>query len=205
MTFCVVTATSRAFLPIAALTDKTEYCNRHGYTLHREFCEPDAGFDRADLLRALAFTGRYDWLWWVGSDVLITNPEITLESLVEQPKSIVIACDVNEWNADSWLINAASREGFSFLYQLSQKRSTMENAQWGWQAAMISLRDEFKNDILELPQWRMNSYHYPLYDLPETTTDLRGHRGQWQPGDFVFHAAGLTLGGKAQAIRDHLS
>ena len=46
----------------------------------------------------------YDWLYWAGTDTIITNFYIKLESFIDENYHIVMSKDINNINADSFMI-----------------------------------------------------------------------------------------------------
>ena len=75
--------------------NKREYCLRHGYhleTIHSirpKFNDPSShagGFtwSRLEHMAEMVESGKYDWVWVVGADTLITNLTIKLEDIIAE-------------------------------------------------------------------------------------------------------------------------
>ncbi len=85
-----------SLLPLARYTvhiNKADYCNRHGYSLmvpttilaqHQDPKSHAGGFtwSRLDFLLRTIESGKYDWVWTVGADTLITNFTIAMEDII---------------------------------------------------------------------------------------------------------------------------
>lgn len=180
--------------------NKRKYCEKHGYDHlvlrdSSEFSLKHVGYERlAFIIRALK-TGKYDWVFWCGTDTMITNYNIKLEDLVgpeSDPYCMIIAPDVWDWNSDSMLFRNSPRT-IAFLELIISKYDAYidENGNarandavqkdgcrtaWGEQAAMIeeckekifspNIKPEYKDFVKEVPQKTMNSYVYGLYPTP---------------------------------------
>lgn len=93
---CVLTGFLPNYYPLAAWTvyrNKADYCLRHGYHLEvykgimPEFSDPlsHAGghtWSRMKHMLGLVESGRFEWVWCVGCDTIITNLTIKLESII---------------------------------------------------------------------------------------------------------------------------
>lgn len=184
---------------------KEKYCARHGYelktgTLPGTGCNQDEmyGFKRLALVIELLKSSEYDWIWVAGCDILITNPAIKLESLIDDNYGMVVGTEPTGSGMDSYLIRK-SHGGLEFLERLltykdhpiggAHEQSTVDHL---WQ------EPEVKKVVKLIPQRRLNAYKYATLDqyrfLSEgffTGTDFLGNSGEWQPGDFVLHTPGL--------------
>lgn len=95
--FAVLSGCLDNYLPLAQTTiyqNKSDYCLRHGYDLQvcrsvgPAYANPAShasGFSWARLAMMLQLLecGRYDWVYCVGCDTMITNFEVTLDDLIE--------------------------------------------------------------------------------------------------------------------------
>lgn len=79
--------------------NKAPYCVRHGYDLELvsetrpKFRDPNShagGFSwsRLEHLAEMLESGKWDWVWTVGCDTLITNLTLTLESIIQEAETI---------------------------------------------------------------------------------------------------------------------
>src|SRR5271154_783693 len=209
MIICVFTAFTGlpdvAALNTVTMPRKAKYCSRHGYHLETAplpgtggNAQEMYGFKRLALVIDLLKRVDYDWVWVTGCDILITNPEIKLETLIDDDFGMVAGTDATGCGMDSYLIRK-SHGGLELIERLLtfkdrpvgllHDQSTLDHL---WQ------EPEVKKVVKLIPQRLMNSYKYgSLHQyrfLSEgffTGTDFLGNSGEWQPGDFVLHTPGL--------------
>jgi hypothetical protein len=201
------------------IPNKQEYCQRHGYTfLSKIITESElmpaihpVTWDRLRLLIELLRSGRWDWIWTIGTDTMITNMTTKLESLIDEDYHFIISCEwCSPMQADSFLA-CYSPECLSFLDAVMSLYGQFKSHCWVEQAAMIELLPKFKDWIKILPQRAMNSYDYTkyaeMYPNEERITkanDYQGNSGQWQRGDFVIHWPGLKPWQRINFIKEIL-
>lgn len=114
---------------LADLTNpnKQRYCDKHGYDFVPHFTNFDfdkyyvdenrpkgmanwhGGFEKIGLVLRLLKSGKYDWVFWLGTDTLITNFDIKIEDVTDNNYHFIIANDCNEWNSDSFLARSTQR------------------------------------------------------------------------------------------------
>lgn len=137
---------------------------------------------------------KYDWAFIVDSDVMITNFSIPLFSLIEKPSAFVIGVDCNGWNAGSLLMANVSAST-EFVEHLSNRYGDFQRSTFKEQDAMTALAKDGLFSFSVLPQRRMNAFNYDLYPARggKQGIDTLGNDGQWQPGDFLIHWAGLPM------------
>ena len=174
--------------------NKAAYCQAHGY----DWLPQDTGFiaDRPVAWSKIHFLRqilpRYDWVMWSDADSLITNPAISLGTLVDQPADLLITRDQNGVNTGSFLIRNSpwsrrfldqaweipSTPGYKARYELWTDRM------WENRAFLILLGlHECRRHSRILPQRSLNSYP------PELTA--AGPDSAHRPGDFVIHLPGI--------------
>ena len=159
------------------------YCRRHDYG----FVYSLQNIDRARppswskiplVLRAME---RYEWVWWADADVLITNPSITLESIVADAESAVpgvefiIARDripQSRMNCGSWLMRScdASRK---FLQKVWDHYP--HDAGFWEQGAC--------NEMYDAGDWPIKAYWIDRLRI-------QSFPAEWCEGDFNCHFAG---------------
>ena len=203
---CLLTCYLPNYEAIAEKTvaqNKAEYAKRWGHDLLALFdVSPKytdehshawgISWNRIETAIETAKSGKYDWVYVVGADTLITNMTIPLTSLIDDAYHFIISNDCNEWNADSMLWRC-SPEGIAFMDDVLSQYERLKHHVWVEQQAMIEVRG--RHPICKtLPQRAMNSYEYSLYPNrgPRDGKDCAGNDGQWQPGDFLIHWAGLN-------------
>lgn len=193
---------------MAAMTvpNKIEYCRRHGYAYHEEVWTKAMfpGFERLPVLIHLLKCGHFDWIFWLGTDALITNLSVPVESLIDDRAGIIVAADFNQIQLDSFLIQR--RCGGLEIMERVWEHHEIPIGQWYEQSTLHALmrEREFSKTVKFVPQRRMNAYHHAWYsEFPESRTrrDVHGHDGEWQRGDFVFHIPGRPLEIKLRALK----
>lgn len=201
---------------MAAITvpNKVEYCTRHGYAYHESKHDGARhswpGYDRLpDLIRWLR-CGLYDWVFWLGTDCLITNLSTRLEEFIDPRYGMIIATDANEVQMDSFLVQRGAR-GEELLQRIWDTRfvSYGPNQEQSNLDAKIKV-EGFGRSVKIIPQRKLNSYNYDLYAHEKAQgfaakTDFFGNDGQWRPGDFVFHVPGRGADVKIATLRDMLA
>lgn len=214
--FCVITANLSNYADMAALTDanKREYCERHGYDFQHLDHVPEKWksnghawgqtWARMDFMRQLISERKWDWLWCLGTDALITNLTIPLLDRVTPHAHIVIASD---WaapvQADSFLVRC-SPEGDEYLARLLEAFDAYKEHTWVENQVMIETLPTWRHLMWIVPQRMLNAYNYDFYKhlSPQCQgKDSLGNDGQWQPGDFVLHLPGLALPVRMSEIR----
>lgn len=196
---CLLTGHSEAMLPLARLTVYSvmaDYAVRWGHDVRVMNGDLNPG-DYFPLLRlkelvALASSGNYDWVYVIGADVMITNLTIPLASLLDENFSLIIATDWHGWQADSFLLRC-SVEGIEFISDVIAKWDYFKTKQFKEQDGMFELSQYHPNVCKVVPQRWLNSYDYAWYREwgVNTNLDFIGKSGQWEPGDFVIHWAGM--------------
>ncbi len=188
MTISVFTLFNEAFRPVADLTQPVlrDYCAKHGY-LFRAFENPVVQCDIVwDRLLPL-FETQADWSVYVDTDVLITNPEIGLESIITAfPNTeLIIGSDIQGLNDGMLMVkNSMVARAVVDLVRSFQGAENVFCAQDGIRDLLLT--SGFKRDLIAIaPQRMFNSYLYEEYGLTH-------EEGQWQPGDFALHLPGRT-------------
>jgi hypothetical protein len=225
---CILTLhDAGAYRTMAELTiyqNKREYAERWKHDLlvltqvNPEFAVPagHAGgltWDRLRVALEIGKTGRYDWLYLVGCDALITNMTIPLTTFLDDKYHFIIANDCCEWNADSFFFRC-SLAGIGFMEAVMAEYERLKHHPWVEQQAMIELRDKppWSGTWKVLPQREINSYDYRVYPASDPNCqpakrhgkDCAGNDGQWQPGDFLIHWAGVGINVRIVEIKKTL-
>jgi hypothetical protein len=192
----IISYHDHSYQPLADRTwiqNKIPYCERHGY--HYEF-EPLEGINKVGQLQKVRMINRminttdYEWLWWTGCDLMITNYNIRIEDRIDNNYHMVIASDCHGINADSILIRNSneSREYWKWI------SDTLPGYNW-WEGEQGLIKESVKQGsslIKVVPQRDINAYQYNLYPTEPNTDDL-GTVGEWQEGDWAIQWPGLTL------------
>jgi hypothetical protein len=105
-----------------------------------------------------------------------------------------MAKDINNINADSFMLKNSpeSREYFAYLWTQVEKYQTH---MWWEQQAMIDSMDRYEHLFKFVPQKTFNSFLYKqlYWNIYHSDIDKTGNSGQWTPGDFLIHFAGSGL------------
>jgi hypothetical protein len=193
MNFAIITAHTPDYQPLADLTwnqNKVPYCERYGYdaiakTDNFKYDPSNIGFDRTELMIELLESGKYDWVYAVGCDTMITNFNKKLEDLVDNDYHFIIAVDCNNINNDSYMARATP-ECIAWLKHIVSLQPKYGTHHWREQQAMIDNIDGIEQYMKIVPQRYFNSYNNDLYPH-QSRFDLLGNDGTWQPGDFLIH------------------
>lgn len=177
--------------------NKKLYCDYWGYPTHIK----TDGFTYVvsyekikfmlDIMRAHP---EYEWIYWAGTDTLITNFYVKLESFIDTNYNIIIAKDINDINADSMLVKNTkeSQEYLEYIWTLAPKYN---NHMWWEQQAMIDNMDKYGHLFKFIPQKSFNSFLYKqlYWHIYHSSVDKTGNDGQWSPGDFLLHVPGAGM------------
>ena len=183
--------------------NKVKYANRHGYAYiakTEDFYGFPPGFEKVQFLIDLLDTyPETEWIWWTGTDSMITNFEtrvedkVTFEDINIAPH-VIMSSDFNfDINCDSILIKNTA-QAKAWLQEIMDLMPKYANHQFKEQQAMLDIMDVWDPWILIMPQNYMNSYEYKCYKVApwnyQAETDVNGHRGQWEYGDWLVHWPG---------------
>jgi hypothetical protein len=196
---CILTGHSDAQLPLALKTVYSVLCNyaiEWGNDLFILRGDMEGYFPIYRLQEAIKILNqnKYDWIFVVGADVLITNFKTSLASLTDDEAHLVISTDSNGLNADSFLLRNTTK-GIGFAQNIIDRFDEFKNSTFKEQDGITKIAMELPGVVKVLPQRAMNSYNYDLYvaRAGRNGVDILGNSGQWQPGDFLIHWAGLPL------------
>ena len=200
--------------------NKLLYAERHGYATHVRTDNfrtanhegPMTGFEKIHMAKEiLEEHPEYEWLWWTGTDSMITNMNIRIEDRIFNNYHFIVAVDINGINADSFLIRN-SPEGHIVLNDILSKEQECNNNWDKEQLAMalilglpgtsrtfwpphgpITVTDKYRSIAKIVPQKYMNSYDYNLYREYDDHRDRLGVNGNWSYGDWLMHWPGTNL------------
>ena len=223
MKCCILSMYTKEIKELGVVTveyNKRKYCEKHGYDLDirkdpetfrtkRDFGIAHFGYEKIAAILDVIRNGDYSWIFWCGSDTMITNYNIKLEDLIDNQKHVIIPTDLWGLNTDCMLIKT-SLESIDFLekvYGTFHKfvDSNGDNIDtgvrlpdggaraWAEQGAINDLKDEYEDIIKTVPQKTMNSYLYNMYPSPwhQRGLDCDGNNGTWSKGDFMLHLPGM--------------
>ena len=61
----------------------TAYANKHGYDLQVDY-EGSGPWHKLNMIQNAINKQRYDWIWWMDFDTLITNKTIKIADIIEE-------------------------------------------------------------------------------------------------------------------------
>lgn len=202
--FAIISYHDQSYQPLADITwdnNKIPYCQQHGY--YCEF-EPLEGLGHIGQLQKVRFINRmlhdsrnFEWIWWTGCDLMITNFLTKIEDKIDNDFHMVIATDCNGFNADSILIRN-SEESKQYWKMVSDILPSLKDHWEGEQKIIKDTYPNHKKKIKVVPQREINSYDYRIYNGFYPSKDHLGTDGQWQPGDWVIQWPGAGLDARLQ-------
>ncbi len=204
MKYAICSIHDEKYAELANITfyqNKKEYCSLHKYDLlHEEgnFVIAHSGFEKIRFVLETLKTKKYEWVFWLGCDTLITNFKIKIEDRVDDKYHFIICSDSNFLvNSDSFLIKS-SEEGISFFQAVLDSYEEFIKDGYAEQAAIISLlkQEKFSKLTKIIPQRNLNAYNYCMYPhLPSMNSrrDFFGNDGNLKKGDFILHWPGMSM------------
>jgi hypothetical protein len=185
------------------IQSKIEYANKHGYDFHY------GGEDVWDRSRPIPWSKvkyiekfldkskyDYDYLFVSDADVLITNLDIKLESLVEkmEGKDLMWTYDACEHlNSGNIFLRTDNNESIKWLKEFFTNVWNCEeyiHHIWWENAGMIKIfqTNELQRNHIKTCEeyWLFNSY---LFD--KDGKSVESSRRLWEEGDFLIHYAGI--------------
>ncbi|KAF2727594.1 hypothetical protein EJ04DRAFT_505494 [Polyplosphaeria fusca] len=181
-----------------SLKNKDHYARRHGYDFivdYESHTEKGTCYWKFNMMERLIKQGKWDWIWWVDFDTLITNTEIKVADVIEEamanatnPDAIdwIITHDCNGLNMGSFVLRGHERS-LSFIdelweYSTHKKEDGHDPSE---QDAMVELLKQEKAAARthRVPQWKLNSFPQEIACFDES-------RQVWEPGQLILHFAG---------------
>jgi hypothetical protein len=205
------------YRPLADLTwhaNKVVYAQRHGYAVHACTEMPSKtstiGYQKIHFIKKILHQyPEYEWVWWTGTDTMVTNLAVRMQDRVDNHYHFIVAVDVNGINADSLLIRNSTQGRLVIDRVLEMEVECSKH--WDSEQRAISrvagvpvppeswLRnpiapvcDSMRDVIKIVPQRFMNSMNYQLYHYTDQRDKL-GIDGNWQPGDWLIHWPATSL------------
>jgi hypothetical protein len=209
--YAIVSLHDANYKPLGDLTwdqNKVPYAARHGYltVLQTENFDTTIaiGFEKIKLVRqVLAENPEVEWVWWTGTDTVVTNWTIGIEDKIDNDYHFIVATDCNGMNVDSFLVRNTP-EGRGYIDYIWNIRDQYANHIWYEQQAMIDSVDQFADITKIVPQRYLNAYNYQLYPGCDPH-DLLGNEGDWQPGDWLIHWPGTGLDHRIQLAHQYMA
>jgi hypothetical protein len=200
--YAIISSHTPNYQPLADWTwpNKEEYAERHGYLAYCKTEGHDPGLkwnhDKLYFIRdCMEINPDVEWFWWLGSDTLITNFNIKLESITDDNYHFIIGTDGNDLNNDSCFFRNTP-EGRRYVDFLIEEFPKYADHHFLEQQAMIDSYKipEWKSMIKVVEQHWFNSHDcWPNGWQPGYGYDLLGGRAWWEPGDLLVHWPGSSL------------
>lgn len=184
----------QSYWKLAGITipNRKQYAERHGYSFvqmhHAGF------FGKIDAILESWRDG--EWFWWLDVDAVVTNQQREVRSLTwnmlhgssEGEAAIALTCDGNGLNAGSILYRCVP-EVRAVFQEINDRRDEYAswNNNWNDQNGMAFLLYKILHMVRIFDKRVMNSYP-----------------NDWQPGDFVLHTPGMSMGDKVGLLRRHV-
>lgn len=203
--FAIVSMYNEAHRELGEVTwpNKEAYAEKHGYGSYcktADFEMTPIHFEKLvimlDLMNANPDLG---WVWWLDNDAIITNDEITLESIVDNNYHVIITSDIASLNAGSFMVRNTLQGRNWLQFTLDKGLEHYKDNRWPEQQPMTDFYLKFKDIVKVVPQKIMNSYLYDVYKVPGY--DLLDTNGQWTEGDFVLHMPAIPNPTRIQIIK----
>ncbi|KAH8891162.1 hypothetical protein GQ53DRAFT_841589 [Thozetella sp. PMI_491] len=182
-----------------SLQNKAQYANRHGYEFIVEFESNSTRgvmWTKFDLLERVINTGKYDWVWWIDFDTLITNMSLPITDVIsralasdDRPDQVDLLAtyDCNELNAGSFLTRASSYSiaMFNAIRKVYDERDPFGDYMAEQDAMRMFLQggSPLAERAARIPQWEINAY-------PEEIRCYDEYERKWSPGMLAIHFAG---------------
>lgn len=175
-----------------------DYARRQGYDFivdYEQHADRPVCFWKYNMMERLIRTGKYDWIWWLDFDTLVTNTDIKVTDIIEEelknatnPDAIdyLITHDCNGLNLGTFIVRAHERslklmhDAFA-LHDEAKKKDKHVSEQ---DATVELLSDKtIAETTLQVPQWKLNAYPQEIACFDES-------RQVWEHGTFIIHFAG---------------
>ncbi|KAI9787875.1 MAG: hypothetical protein M1816_007361 [Peltula sp. TS41687] len=174
------------------LKNKHDYAKKHGYEFRFDL-DGEGFWHKYVMIENLINEERYDWIFWIDYDTLITNSTVKLENLISDSLALVknpdqidfiLTPDCFPLNAGVMIFRAHPRVK-DFLIPFWECHKTQEN--YSDQDCLLELVQKdvlgAKDRTVFIPQYWMNAF-------PEEIGCYDKHGRGWKHGMFVIHFAG---------------
>jgi mannan polymerase II complex MNN10 subunit len=149
------------------------------------------------MVERLVKTRKYDWIWWLDFDTLITDTGVRVADIItdeldkaENPDQVdyILTHDCNGLNLGSFAVRGHERS-LEFLRRALELRDEAKNGDehknYSEQDAMVELlkEDPYSGRHVVAPQSKLNAF-------PKDIPCFENEDGEWKPGKFLLHFAG---------------
>ena len=187
------------YQPLADYTwfgNKVPYGEKHGYHCQTEKMMSQghgSQLQKVDFVNRMLHDPRnFEWVWWTGCDLMVTNFNTKIEERIDDQYHMIIATDCNGFNADSILVKNTqqSKDYWKMVADI------LPSLHWHWEGEQKIIKDTYANykDMIKVvPQRDINAYDYSTYGGAYPSMDYLNTDGNWQQGDWVIQWPGLSL------------
>lgn len=228
---CICTWSSEAYEPLARLTYPTLqlYARLWGYGIPILKIGDYMAWEQLRWVYRYLDTGKWEYVAWIDADAMILNPSIPLRDVLGDHK-FVITEDLNGLNRGVFIARACPEvmqylmvvltEGYRKFAERRCVRPENDPGALGildhdrragpWAKRQTTEQDalefyagkhRYKDVVTVLPQRSMNAYLYTesFAGIPNSAVP---EDGQYQPGDFILHLAGIPMERKLQIAEE---
>jgi mannan polymerase II complex MNN10 subunit len=175
----------------------TDYARRHGYDFivdYESHTPLSVVYWKFDMVERVIKSGKYDYIWWLDFDTLVTNTDIKVADIIAEelanvtnPDGIdyIFTHDCNGLNLGSFVVRAHERSLDFIRDAVRLHDEAKEGENLSEQDAMVKSmkEDNNKDRFLVAPQWKLNAF-------PEEIACYDDSHKVWEHGTFIIHFAG---------------
>ncbi|ORX95314.1 galactosyl transferase GMA12/MNN10 family-domain-containing protein [Clohesyomyces aquaticus] len=182
-----------------SLRNKDHYARRHGYDLvvdYEAHSQRGTTWWKYNMMERLIKTDKYDWMWWIDFDTLITNTDIKIADIIDETLAnvtnaheidILTSHDCNGLNTGSFVVRSreSAAKYLRYTYDLHAE-AKQRGEQYSEQDAMKKLQEIdplVAKHTVQVPQWKINAFPPEIACFDES-------KKVWEHGTFVIHFAG---------------
>ena len=221
MKICVLVSYDEGYKRMASYTVRDnirKYCDLHGYDLHIDYQEKFSNgkpsqWQKIRAARELLETNKYDWVFYLDTDCIIMNPDIKLESFMDDncsfivPRHCIEAVDTptSEGNIISSQFFVKNDEfGKDILDEIWLAEGNDKVNQFDYEGRQIRIlinNGKYKNRIKLVEEKRLNRFWY--FNNPFMVFKFKGiNENVWQKGDFIIHVTGYDTEARVRLLSD---
>jgi hypothetical protein len=183
----LVTAASDGYMPLHRITSrsKVSYCEKweiaYWFRKHRLA----TAWERVDIwLEAIKRGG---WIFFMGADTLVANPEIDPYSFADEMYDLIIAKDINCINSDVFMLRASG-----LAIEWMQHVRGLEGKFANEQDAMIACLNDENFRVKIVTNRTFNSYWHRSHPYLHYSREYVD-QSVFQDGDFCLHLTNLPM------------
>ena len=189
MRIAIFTNVSKEIEDMSSLTmpNKLEYCLRHNYSLIMNDQPYDDIMVKMNTL--IPLLGNYDILWYMDSDIIITDMTKRIEDLgCLGPHITVCEEKIVSWNHINCgsIVFRNTDDSKAVLQAITDHEKDWKPLICQWQTWLYAIKHNIGDIITIAP---LRSFNSCVWNKPGNGPGLPG--SDWQEGDFVCHPCGM--------------